>query len=156
MVSWKETRKKLEEAGRQKEKLQGELSTLREQVEKAGVDTVMEFKTSQSFIDSYAEYYGTRFEDCLKQVASSYLDLDLFRIIVDDPMPSTLASNTVVGESNDSTESDLPPKDNGVVLAQPTVDPPVTTSNPSIEFLDVENLFAQDKDDKTLNDAPAT
>ena len=125
-------------------------------MEKAGVDTVMEFKTSQSFIDSYAEYYGTRFEDCLKQVASSYLDLDLFRIIVDDPMPSTLASNTVVGESNDSTESDLPPKDNGVVLAQPTVDPPVTTSNPSIEFLDVENLFAQDKDDKTLNDAPAT
>ena len=156
MVSWKETRKKLEEAGRQKEKLQGELSTLREQVEKAGVDTVMEFKTSQSFIDSYAEYYGTRFEDCLKQVASSYLDLDLFRIIVDDPMPSTLASNTVIGESNDSTELDLPPKDNGVVLAQPTVDPPVTTSNPSIEFLDVENLFAQDKDDKTLNDAPAT
>ena len=156
MVSWKETRKKLEEAGRQKEKLQGELSTLREQVEKAGVDTVMEFKTSQSFIDSYAEYYGTRFEDCLKQVTSSYLDLDLFRIIVDDPMPSTLASNIVVGESNDSTESDLPPKDNGVVLAQPTVDPPVTTSNPSIEFLDVENLFAQDKDDKTLNDAPAT
>ena len=146
----------MEEAGRQKEKLQGELSTLREQVGKAGVDTVMEFKTSQSFIDSYAEYYGTRFEDCLKQVASSYLDLDLFRIIVDDPMPSTLASNTVVGESNDSTESDLPPKDNGVVLAQPTVDPPVTTSNPSIEFLDVENLFAQDKDDKTLNDAPAT
>ena len=146
----------MEEAGRQKEKLQGELSTLREQVEKAGVDTVMEFKTSQSFIDSYAEYYGTRFEDCLKQVASSYLDLDLFRIIVDDPMPSTLASNTVVGESNGSTESDLPPKDNGVVLAQPTVDPPVTTSNPSIEFLDVENLFAQDKDDKTLNDAPAT
>ena len=146
----------MEEAGRQKEKLQGELSTLREQVEKAGVDTVMEFKTSQSFIDSYAEYYGTRFEDCLKQVTSSYLDLDLFRIIVDDPMPSTLASNTVVGESNDSTESDLPPKDNGVVLAQPTVDPPDTTSNPSIEFLDVENLFAQDKDDKTLNDAPAT
>ena len=146
----------MEEAGHQKEKLQGELSTLREQVEKAGVDTVMEFKTSQSFIDSYAEYYGTRFEDCLKQVTSSYLDLDLFRIIVDDPMPSTLASNTVVGESNDSTESDLPPKDNGVVLAQPTIDPPVTTSNPSIEFLDVENLFAQDKDDKTLNDAPAT
>ena len=146
----------MEEAGRQKEKLQGELSTLREQVEKAGVDTVMEFKTSQSFIDSYAEYYGTRFEDCLKQVASSYLDLDLFKIIVDDPMPSTLASNTVVGESNDSTELDLPPKDNGVVLAQPTVDPPVTTSNPSIEFLDVENLFAQDKDDKTLNDTPAT
>ena len=146
----------MEEAGRQKEKLQGELSTLREQVEKAGVDTVMELKTSQSFIDSYVEYYGTRFEDCLKQVTSSYLDLDLFRIIVDDPMPSTLASNTVVGESNDSTESDLPPKDNGVVLAQPTVDPPVTTSNPSIEFLDVENLFAQDKDDKTLNDAPAT
>ena len=75
---------------------------------------------------------------------------------MDDPMPSTPTGDTVVGKSDDSTESDLPPKDDGVVLAQPATNPPVTTSNPSIEFLDVENLFAQDKDDKTLNDAPAT
>ena len=100
----KKTREKLEEAGRQKEKLKGELSTLLGQVEKAGADAVMEFKMSQSFIDSYAEYYGTGFEDYLKQVASSFPDLDLSRITMDDPVPSTLAGDTVVGESDDSTE----------------------------------------------------
>ena len=29
---------------------------------------------------------------------------------MDDPMPSTPAGDTVVGESNDSTELDLPPR----------------------------------------------
>ena len=42
----KETKEKLEEVGCQKEKLQGELLTLRGQVEKAGVDVVTEFKAS--------------------------------------------------------------------------------------------------------------
>ena len=71
-------------------------------------------------------------------------------------MSLTPNGDTVVGESDDSTESDLPPKDKGVVLAQPAANPPVTTSNLSIELLDVENPPAQDKDDKTLNDAPAS
>ena len=146
----------MEEAGRQKEKLQGELSTLREQVEKVGADVVKGFKASQSFINSCAEYYGTGFEDCLKQVVSAYPDLDLSRITMDDPMPSTLAGDTIVGESDDSIESDFPPKDDGIVLAQPAGDPPVTTSKPSIELLDMENPPARDKDDKTLSDAPAT
>ena len=152
----KETREKLEEAGRQKEKLQGELPTLRKQVEKARADAVMEFKTLQSFIDSYAEYYGTGFEDCLKQIASSFPELNLSEITMDDPMPSTPTGDTVVGKSDDSTESDLPPKDDGVVLAQPAKDPHVTTSNPSIELVDMENPPTQDKDDETLNDALAT
>ena len=150
----KETREKLEEAGRQKEKLQGELSTLRWQVERAGADAIAEFKASQSFIDSYAEYYGTRYEDRLKQVASSFPNLDLFGITIDDPMLSTPAGDTVVGESNDSTKSDLPPKDDGVVLAQPVANPPISTSNLSIELLDMENPPTQDKDDETLNDTP--
>ena len=149
----KETREKLEEAGCQKEKLQGKLLTLRWQVEKAEADAIMEFKASQSFIDPCAEYYGTGFEDCLKQVTSSYPGLDLSKITMDDPVPSTLAGDTIIGESDDSTESDLPHKDDGVVLAQPTTDPSVTTSNPSIGFLDVENPHIQDKDDKILNDA---
>ena len=72
---------------------------------------------------------------------------------MDDPMPSTPAGDTVVGESNDSTELDLPPKDDGVVLAQPTADPLVPTSNSSIKLLNVENPPAQDKDDETINDA---
>ena len=120
----KEVREKLEEEGRQKGKLEEELSTLRGQVKMAGANAVWKFKASQSFIDSYVEYYGIGFEDCLKQVASVYLNLDLFRIIMDDPMLSTPAGDIVVRESDDSTESDLPPKDDGVVLAQPVADRP--------------------------------
>ena len=120
-------------------------------MEKARADAVIEFKTSQSFIDSCPEYYETGFEDCLKHVASSFPDLDLSGITMDDPMPRTPASNTVTGKNDNSTESDLPPKDDGVVLTQPAVNPPVTTSNPSIELLDVEKPPAQDKSDKTLN-----
>ena len=70
-------------------------------------------------------------------------------------MPSTPASNTVIGDSV-STESDLPPKDDGIILAQPAANPPVTTSNPSIKLVDVENPPAQNKGDQTLNDAPTT
>ena len=124
-------------------------------MEKAKADSVMEFKASQSFVDSYAEYYGTGFEDCLKQVVSSFPDLDLFGITMDAPIPSTPVGDAVVDESDDPIEPDLPPKDDGVVLAQPAANPPVTTSNPSIELLDVENPSVQDKDNKTLNDASA-
>ena len=135
--------------------LQEELSALRRKVEKAGAYTVTEFKASQSFIDSYAEYYGTGFEDCLKQVASSLPDLDLSGITMDAPIPLTLVGDAVVDESDDSTKLDLPPKDDGAVLAQPAANPPATTSNSSIELLDVEKPSAQDKDNKTPNDAPA-
>ena len=86
-------------------------------METARADAVMEFKMSQSFIDSYVEYYGTGFEDYLKQVTSSFPNLDLSRITMDDPVPSTPVGDTVVGDSDDSTESNLPPKDDGVILA---------------------------------------
>ena len=72
---------------------------------------------------------------------------------MDAPIPSTPAGDAVVDEIDDSTEPDLPPKDDGVVLAQLAANPPVTTSNPSIELLDMENPSAQDKDNKTPNDA---
>ena len=124
-------------------------------MEKAGADAVKEFKASQSFINSCVEYYVSGFEDCLKQVVSSYPDLDLFGITMDDPMPSTPAGDSIVGDSDDSIESDLPPKDDGVVLAQLAANPPVTTSNPSIELLDEENPPTQDQDHETLNNAPS-
>ena len=72
---------------------------------------------------------------------------------MDHPVPSTLASNTVIGGSDDSMESNLPPMDDGIVLAQPTANPPITSSNPTIELIDVKNPSAQDKDIETLNDA---
>nr|POE84749.1 hypothetical protein CFP56_69757 [Quercus suber] len=52
-------------------------------------DTVTEFMASQPFIDSYAFYYGDRFEDCLKQVKSVYPHLDLSKVTIDNLLPST-------------------------------------------------------------------
>ena len=154
-------REKLEEESHQKEKLQEaktsvekELTTLLGQVETTRANVVQEFKAAQLFIDSCGVYYGTGFEDCLKQVASVYPNLDLSKITMDDPLPSTPVGDTTIGESDNSTELELPPKGDGVVLAQPAVDPPVPPSNSSIELLDEENPLAQDKDNKTLQDAP--
>ena len=68
---------KLEEAERQKEKLQEEVTALRKQVETVGTDAVQKSKASQSFINSCADYYGTGFKDFLKQVATTFPELDL-------------------------------------------------------------------------------
>ena len=74
---------------------------------------------------------------------------------MDDPMPTTPAGDTVVDEGDDSIELDLPPKNDGVVLALPAANPPVSNSNPSIELLDVKNPLTQNKGDRISNDAPA-
>ena len=50
----------------------------------AGADAVRDFKATQSFIDSCAEYYDTGFDDCLKQVALAFPELDLSGITMDD------------------------------------------------------------------------
>lgn len=128
--------------------------TLRKQVEKAGADTVHEFKASQTFINSCAKYYGTGFEDFLKQVVSVFPELDLSGISVDDPIPTTSTRDTIVDEDDDFTELDPPFKDDDVILAHPTTNPLVSTSNPSIKLLDVESPLAQGKDDRIPNDAP--
>ena len=113
----KEVRGKLEKVDRQKEKLQHQVTALREKVETARTDAVQEFKASQSFIDSYADYYGTEFDDCLKQVASVFPKMDLSGITMDD-------------EGDGSPESNPPPKDDSiVVLAQPAANPPHTPAS---------------------------
>ena len=132
------------------------------QVEMTRVDAVEEFKVSQMFIDSCVIYYGSGFEDCLKQVKSVYPSLDLSKVskvTMDNPLPSTPASDTTLGESDDSTKSELDQKDDSVVLAQPAVDPPVTPSVSSTEPLNVENPLVQDIQDKTdenPQDAPTS
>ena len=108
----------------------------------ARANVVREFKTSQPFIDSCTLYYGDRFEDYLKQVKSSYLHLDLSKITMDDPLPSTPTDNTILEETDDSTKSEPDPKDDSVVLTQPAVNHPVTPLVPSIEPLHVESPFA--------------
>ena len=113
----KELREKLVEAGSQKQKLQEEVTALQEKVETAETDAVEKFKTSQSFIDSCADKYGTGFDDCLKQVALAFPKLDLSGISMDAPEPVTptrdvATDNDVVLESQPS-----PLVDSSVVLA---------------------------------------
>lgn len=78
-----------------------ELSTLLEQMEKVKADAVAEFRASQPFIVACDIYYGDRFEDCLKQVGFVYLDLDLFKISLDDPIPATLGGSDTINEEFD-------------------------------------------------------
>ena len=148
----KELKGKLEEEGRQKkgeqeakEKVEKELTTFLEQVETARADTVVEYKASQSFVDSCGGYYGVGFEDCLKQAKSLYPHLDFSKVTMDEPMPSTPAGDTIQEETDDSMESR--PKDDSVVLAQPATDAPVTSLVPPTEPKIVEDLAAKDKAD---------
>ena len=132
----KELREKLVEAGSQKQKLQEEVTALQEKAETAGTDAVQKFKTSQSFIDSCADYYGTGFDDCLKQVASAFPELDLSGISIDAPEPVTPARD-VATEDDDVILESQPSlmADSGVVLAQPATTPSASfykSSDPTV------------------------
>ena len=135
----KEVREKLVEANRQNDKLKEEVTDLGQRVQMAGTDEVRDFKASQSFIDSCAVYYGTGFDDCLKQVASAFPELDLFGITMDD------------GDDG-SPKPILTPKDDGVVvLAQPAANPSPPASNTPAAIVNVEDQQA----DGNPTDAPA-
>jgi len=86
---------------------------------------------SQPFIDACHVYYGDRFEDFLKQVKSIYPHLDLSKVFMDDPLLSTPAGDTVFEDTDDSTESEQDPKNDGIVLAQPIVEKTVIPLIPS-------------------------
>ena len=120
----KEVREKLGEADRQSDKLKEEVTVLGQRVQTVGVDAVRDLKVSQSFIDSCAGYYGTGFDDCLKQVASAFPGLDLSGITMDD------------GDDGPSHSAATPEADGVVVLAQPAANP----STPA--FVDVEDQQA--------------
>ena len=115
------------------------MTDLGQRVQTAGADAVRDFKATQSFIDSCAEYYGTGFDDCLKQVASVFLELDLFGITMDD------------GDDGSSQPNLTPESDGVVVLAQPATNPPTLASNTPAVFVDVDNQKA----DGNPADAPA-
>ena len=121
------------------------MTALCEKVEMVRTDAVQKFKVLQSFIDSCANYYGTGFDDCLKQVASAFLELDLSEITMDAPKPTTPIGDVVIDDDDGSPKSQLPPRDDGVViLAQPAVNPlPTFASNPSVVTIDVENPPSQ-------------
>ena len=114
------------------------------QMETARADVVVEFKTTQSFIDSCTGYYGDEFKDCLKQVKSLYPHLDLSKVTMDDPLQSTLVGDTIFEETNDSIESEEVSKDDSVVLAQPAADPPIIPLIPSSNAEDLPDQDIQD------------
>ena len=140
----KELRGKLAEVGFQKQKLQEEVTALREKVETTGTDAVQKFKMSQSFIDSCTDYYGTRFDDCLKQVASAFPELDLSRISMDAPEPVTPTRDAVTNDDDGVLESQLSAKvDGSVILAQPAITPPTPVSKTPVLTVDANGAQPQ-------------
>ena len=122
----KEEARLLEKVQEEKTNLEVELTAIYGQVETARADTIIEFKASQPFIDACFVYYGDGFEDYLKQVRSVYPNLDLSKISMDDPLPTTPVGGDTVGEeTNDSTQLKWDPKDDSVVLAQLAIEGPV-------------------------------
>ena len=128
-----------------------ELSSLCEQMDKAKADAMAKFWASQPFIDACGVYYGERFKDCLKQVGSVYPNLDLSKINLDDPVPTTLrGGDTINEESSDSIHTEeQDPKDNDIVIAQPV---PVGLITPSVSS--VEDPSTQNFVDPTTMEAP--
>ena len=118
-----EVKEKLTEVSHQNDKLQEEVTGLGEKLQTVGADAIRDFKASQSFIDSCGGYYGTGFNDCLKQVASAYPELDLSGITMDD--------------GDDSLRQPTPRHDDSVVLAQPAANP-VASDSPAV-IVDVED-----------------
>ncbi|XP_050286088.1 uncharacterized protein LOC126725413 [Quercus robur] len=119
---------KLTAANGENVKLQGEVTALEERLQTAGADAIRDFKTSQAFIDSCGQYYGTGFDDCLRQVASAFPDLDLSRITMDD------------GDDVSLQPEPTPEHDGSVVLAQPAANP--TASDSPAVIVDVEDRLA--------------
>ena len=112
-----------------------ELSTLREQMEKAKANAMADFRASKPFIDACGIYYGVGFKDCLKQVRYVYPDLDLSKVTLDDLVSMTPGGgDTVDEESDDSTHTEeQDPKDDCMVLAQLVPDGLVAPLVPYVE-----------------------
>lgn len=66
-----------------------ELAALYEQVGKAKVDAVEEYKYSQPYFDELGGQYGEGFEDFCKQVVAFLLGLDFSQIQINTRVPMT-------------------------------------------------------------------
>ena len=117
---------------------------MQEKAETTGTEAVQKFKTSQSFIDFCADYNGTGFDDCLKQVASAFPKLDLSRISMDAPELVTPARDVATEDDNVVLKSQpLPLVDSGVVQAQPVVTPPAPDSKTQELIVDADGALLQ-------------
>nr|POF07310.1 hypothetical protein CFP56_22824 [Quercus suber] len=99
----KEEARLRKKAQKGKANLESKLTAICGQVEMAKANAIIEFKASQPFIDACAVYNGDEFKDCLKQFRSIYLNLDLSKVTIDDPLPTTpIGDNTINEETDDS------------------------------------------------------
>ena len=86
----------------------------------------------------------TGFDDCLKQVALAFPELDLFGISMDAPEPVTPARDVAIEDDDVVLESQLSPLvDGSVVLAQPAVTPPALVSKTPELTVDADGALLQ-------------
>ena len=71
---------------------------------------------------------------------------------MDDPISLTPTGDTIFEETNNSTQLEWDPKNNGVFLAQPAMEKPVTPLIPSTEAQDAEKPPTQDVQDPPFKD----
>jgi len=121
-------------------------------VEIAKADAVKEFKDLLAFIDSCAEYYGVGFEDCLKQVKSNYPHLDLAKVLMDEPLPTTPTSDAIPEGADGATKLEQDTQDDRIILAQPAMNPPIVPLTPSANPAVAVNPSTQDAPDHTKGD----
>ena len=119
------------------------MTALQEKTETAGADAIQKFEAAQLFINSYADYYGTGFDDCLKQVASTFPKLDLSGISMDAPEPVTPVRDVATDDDVVLESQPSPLVDGDVVLAQPTVTPPVPVSKTPEPTVDIDGALLQ-------------
>ena len=120
------------------------MTALQEKAETDGINVVQKFKASQSFIDFCADYYGTGFNDCLKQVALAFPELDLSGISMDAPKPVTPARDVATEDDDVVLESQPSPMaDGGVVLAQLATTPLASVSKSSDPIVNADGAPSQ-------------
>ena len=117
---------------------------MQEKAETVGTDAIQRFKTSQSFIDSCADYYGIGFDDCLKQVASAFPELDLSSISMDAPEPVTPTRDVTIEDDDVVLKSQPSPVVEGdIILAQPVITPLAPVSKTPEPTVDADGAFLQ-------------
>lgn len=130
-----------------------EVAALRDQMDKAKVDSIAALRISRPFFDECGVFYGDGFHDCLKQVTAVYLNLDLSQIAIDDTVPPTLGGpDAVSDEVDDSTHT---VEDEVGELETGTVDQPAKEKTPYnlVSPLDLFALEASSTKDQSSSKA---
>lgn len=131
-----------------------EQAALRGQMEKAKVDAMVEFWTSQPYFDTCGAYYGDGFNDCLKQVGFVYPHLDLSKIAIDETVLQTLGRDDAANDETDDSVHTVEQrvKDDDLVLVQSAPKGPNAPIAPST--VDPLSEDGSTSVNPTLSDAP--